>query len=138
MALEYNFLGRDKLIKGYTYPIKRGDLDAALERAEVSELQFVSYSCNPMHFGKGPFFASQMLGEAQTSGGWAKRSPYIVISAVPADTSPRVKKLIMEEGLLTHFARWLKKFKEAENVRRMKDRFYTASLTGGKLVVEQT
>jgi hypothetical protein len=128
VALEYNFLGRDKLVKGYTYPIKRGDLDAALERAEVSELQFVSYSCNPMHFGKGPFLASQMLGEA---------FPYIIISAVPADTSPRVKELIMEEDLLTHFARWLKKLEEAENARRMKNRFYTASLTGGKLVVEQ-
>jgi hypothetical protein len=58
MVLEYEFLGRDKLVKGYTYPIRRGELDQGVGR-------------------RG-------------------------------------------------------------NVRRMKDQFYTASLIGGKLVVEQT
>ncbi|EGB15582.1 hypothetical protein DND132_2379 [Pseudodesulfovibrio mercurii] len=138
MALEYKFLGRDKLLKGYTYPIKRGDLDAALERAGVPELRFIAFSCNPKHRSKGPFLSSRMLGEAQTSGGWAERSPYIIISAVPADISPRVKERIAEKDLLNNFAGWLKALEDAENVRRMKDQFYTATLIDGKLVVENT
>jgi len=79
-----------------------------------------------------------MLGEAYTSGGWAERSPYIIISAIPADISPRVKERIAEKDLLSIFARWLKGLEEAENVRRMKDHSYTASLVDGELVVQQT
>lgn len=33
MVLEYRFNGRGKLVKGYTYPIKREDMDVALEKA---------------------------------------------------------------------------------------------------------
>ena len=138
MVLEYEFLGRDKLVKGYTYPIRRGDLDAALERAGVTKLRFVAFSYNHEYRNESTFLSSRMLGEAYTSGGWADRSPYIIISAVPVEISPRVKELIVEKDLLNNFASWIKELEDAENVRRMKDQFYTASLIGGKLVVEQT
>jgi len=45
MTLEYRFSGRDKLVKGYTYPIKRGDLDEALEKVGVTDLEYVNYTC---------------------------------------------------------------------------------------------
>ncbi|WP_338668903.1 hypothetical protein [Pseudodesulfovibrio methanolicus] len=138
MVLEYEFLGRDKLVKGHTYPIKRGDLDAALERAEVSELQFVSFSCNPKHLGQELFLSAGMLREASQSGVWSRTFPDITIIAIPIAVSQRIKECIEEKDLLNHFACWLKDLEEAENVRRMKDQFYTASLIGGKLVVEHT
>ncbi len=69
MALEYTFSGRDKLVKGYTYPIKRGDLDEALEKAGVTDLRFVSFGCSPKRGEEEVIFlSSRMLGEANGSG----------------------------------------------------------------------
>jgi hypothetical protein len=121
MVLEYEFLGRDKLVKGFTYPIKRGDLDAALERAGVTEVESVSYTCctgNP--------------------GSWHKKSPSIGVYAVRIVVSQRIKQLLAEPDVLDEFTRWLKELEGAENVRRDQRQYYKVFFADDALVIEHT
>lgn len=139
MVLEYEFLWRDKLVKGYTYPIKRGDLDAALEKAGVTELDSVAYCCNPNNMNeRGLFLSSSMLGEVMQGAGHPKCAPDITVHAVRVAMSQSIKEHIDKDDLLNSFALWLKKLEQADYARRMKNQFFHVYYSGEKLEVEHS
>lgn len=138
MALEYRFNGRDKLVKGYTYPIKRGDLDAALEKAGVTDLDHVSYTCHVGKVEKELIVDSYMTGEAFLPGNWYKKSPDVGVYAVPAGISQQVKKLLEKQDILNRLAKWLKELEQAENVRRDRRQFFKVYYCDNRLEIEQT
>ncbi|AMK09964.1 hypothetical protein [Pseudodesulfovibrio indicus] len=138
MVLEYEFLGRDKLVKGFTYPIKRGDLDAALERAGVTEVEYVSYTCCTGKSDKKLIVDAYMTGEAFHPGSWHKKSPSIGVYAVKIVVSQRIKQLLAEQDVLDEFTRWLKELEGAENVRRDQRQYYKVFFAEDALVIEHT
>lgn len=138
MPLEYEFLGRDKLVKGYTYPIKRGDLDAALERAGVTDLDYVGYTCYTGKVEDELILNSTMTGEAFLPGNWYKMSPTIGVFAIPVGISQEVKKLLVKHDVLDKLAQWLKELEQAENVRRDRDQRFAAIYANGILKIEHT
>lgn len=84
MAVEYKFGGSYKVIKGETYPIKRADLERALEEAGVTDLEEISYVSVKSASPKGdPVASIWMTGEAIIPGMWMKRSPSLIISTFP-------------------------------------------------------
>ncbi|WP_316898246.1 hypothetical protein [Pseudodesulfovibrio indicus] len=116
MVLEYEFLGRSKLRKGHTYPIKRGDLDKALEAAGVSELEMVTYSTNY----DDPDLAVLrlfLLGESRR-GYREKREPVLSVYSIPASLSEEIKGTLEKERILARVSRWLKWLETASNVVR--------------------
>ena len=81
--MEYKFTGRDKVAKGYTYPIKRADLDAALEAAGVTELESIGYGCMPWirekkDDQKGLFLSVSFIGESFMPGCTVEKRPKIL------------------------------------------------------------
>ena len=138
MALEYKFNGRDKLVKGYTYPIKRGELDAALEKAGVTDLDHMSYICHAGKTEKKLIISSDMLGEAFHPGAWHKQSPDIGVYAVSITVSQQVAKLVKEQNVLNRLAAWLKELEQAENVRRNQHQFFQVYFQNDQLEIEQT
>jgi len=138
MTLEYRFSGRDKLVKGYTYPIKRGDLDEALEKAGVTDLEYVSYTCYAGKEKKILVLGSSMTGEAFLPGNWYKMSPSIGIYAVPAGVSQQVKKLLKKHDILNALAKWLIKLEQAENVRRDRRQSFKVFYADSRLRIDFT
>jgi hypothetical protein len=138
MVLEYEFLGRDKLVKGYTYPIKRGDLDVALERAGVTDMDYVTYGCHTGKTDRELVLKASMTGEAFNPESWIKMSPAIGVFAVPVTMSQRIKQLLAEQNVLNEFARWLKVLEGAENVRRDQRQYYYVYFEDDALVIEHT
>ncbi len=140
MVLEYKFSGRKKVVKGETYPIKRADLDEALENAGVSELEKIGYwSEKATDCSNIQILSATMLGEASLSGQWIKRSPAISVQTVPVDVSQSVKGLIAEQHILQRLADWLKQLEVASNVRRDQwQEFNVSYLAEGKLKVNAT
>ena len=101
MALEYKFGGRDKVVKGHTYPIKRADLDRALEEAGVTDVERVSYiSSKSSQEEDGQVIGIWMKGEASIAGTWMKRSPGLLVASVPVAVSQEIKKLIEKQDIL--------------------------------------
>jgi hypothetical protein len=138
MTLEYRFSGRGKLVKGYTYPIKRGDLDVALERAGVTDLEYVSYTCYSGKVEKNLIISADMIGKSFHPGNWYKQSPDIGAYAVPTIISQRVKKLLIAQDVLNSLATWLKELEQAENVRRDQRQYCYVYFEDDALVIEHT
>lgn len=116
MVLEYIFLGRTKLTEGYTYPIKRGELDKYLKDSGVSELEAVTYSSNyeDRDLAVMRVFLS---GEAQ-DGYWMRQQPVLSVYSIPSHLSVEIKNALKKEKILSRVARWLKKLETASNVIR--------------------
>lgn len=138
MGLEYKFNGRDKLVKGYTYPIKRADLDAALERAGVTDLDYVSYTCYVGKDSTGLLLSSTMTGEAFCPGSWDKMSPDIGVYAVSVTVSQQVTQLVEEHSILNRLALWLKELEHAENVHPDQRHFFKVYFHSNQLEIEHT
>lgn len=116
MVLEYRFNGRTKLDKGHTYPIKRGNLDKALEDSGVSELETVTFSSNY----DDPDLAVLrifLLGESR-DGYWKKQEPVLSVYSVPSSLSMEIKRALEKEQILARVSKWLKWLESASNVVR--------------------
>lgn len=116
MTLEYNFLGRTKLIKGHTYPIKRGELDKALEDSEVSELETVTYSSN--YDDQDLAVMRVFLAGESREGYWTKEKPVLSVYSIPSHLSTDIKSALKKENILLRISRWLKKLESASNIIR--------------------
>ncbi|MDD3312539.1 hypothetical protein [Pseudodesulfovibrio sp.] len=139
MAVEYKFGGRYKVIKGETYPIKRADLERALEEAGVTDLEEISYVSVKSASSKGdPVASIWMTGEAIIPGMWMKRSPSLIVSSIPVEVSQEIKELIEKENILGKMALWLRELEKAENVRRSQSQSFRIYYREGKLVIEAT
>ena len=116
MVLEYDFLGRTKLIKGYTYPIKRGELDKALEDSGVSELETVTYSSN---YDDEDLAVMRvfLMGESR-DGYWMKQEPVLSVYSIPSELSTEIRKALDKEMIIRRISNWLKRLETAPNVIR--------------------
>lgn len=139
MALKYNFLGKDKLVKGHTYPIKRSELDAALEAAGVTELKYVSYNCYAKEdLEKHLILSADLFGEAQIPGTIIKQTPDIGVYSMPANKSQEVKELLQKHDVLNMLANWLRNLESAENVRRDQSQKFAVYFHSGALEIQAT
>lgn len=138
MVLEYDFLGRDKLAKGQTYPIKRGDLDEALEKAGVTEIKYVAYTCYVDKKEDVCVLSAHMHGESRHPGYSTHQSPDIGVNSIPVDISPKIKKLLAKNDILNRLAKWLKRLEEAESVRRDRSQHFKVFYRDESLVVDAT
>ncbi len=140
MALEYDFSGRDKLVKGQSYPIKRGDLDAALESAGVTEIKYVSFTCYVGKKGddKEQILSATFSGEARTPGLWQKMIPSINVNSVPSHFSQEIKSLVRKQDTLALLGNWLKELEGANSVRRDQRQTFYAFFSNGKIIIDAT
>ncbi|MBG0790972.1 MAG: hypothetical protein H0S80_10800 [Desulfovibrionaceae bacterium] len=116
MTLEYEFWGRTKLLKGYTYPIQRGELNKALEDAGVSELETVTYSSN--YDDKDLAVMRAFLAGESRNGYWMKQEPVLSIYSIPSHLSIAIKQALKKENMLSRISEWLKRLESASNVIR--------------------
>lgn len=139
MVLDYKFLGRDKLAKGQTYPIKRGDLGRALEESDVSDIRYVAYTCYvDKDWSKAFVLTASMTGESELGGHWMKMSPKIGVYSVHAEMAQQIKALLEKEDVLNRLAVWLRELELAETVRRDMGQKFEVYYIKEKLVIEST
>nr|WP_321260107.1 hypothetical protein [uncultured Pseudodesulfovibrio sp.] len=117
MGLNYNY-SKYKLPKyrGYSYPLKKKEIDAALEEGNVSELGRLYFSIDYKDSELVVLFAC-LSGESR-AGYWMKQEPRLGIYAVPIRIVGEVRQLLEKTDMLARVVRWLKRLESASNVCR--------------------
>ncbi|EGB15382.1 hypothetical protein DND132_2177 [Pseudodesulfovibrio mercurii] len=116
MPIRYEFMGRAKLIKGYSYPVKRSELDAALEQAGIHEPGRIFYSSR-YDDSDMKVLSVFLMGESQ-QGYRIRNTPVISAYSVPANQRPEIRRLLERQDILPRIAAWLKRLEDATNVIR--------------------
>ncbi|QGY39763.1 hypothetical protein GM415_06390 [Pseudodesulfovibrio cashew] len=135
MSLLYEY-GKIKLPRGsgLVYPVKKSEVDHALEMANVSELK-------EFYFSDGyrdrdlVVFRAMLMGESQ-KGYWAKQSPLFCVYAVPVAQAEEIRVLLREGNYLLRLAEWVKGLEDAPNVIRDVDRVRFVCYGSGELFVK--
>jgi hypothetical protein len=109
-------MGRAKLSKGYSYPVKRSELDSALEKAGVRELGRVFYSSS-YDDSEIQILRAFLMGETQ-QGYRAESAPLLSVYSVPSEQLAEIRRLLEQGDILTRIASWLKRLENAANVIR--------------------
>jgi len=140
MPLEYSF-HKHRLPKGLSYPLKRSQLDEALQRASAFEVHSVSfwwdknashdritdaYFSNDRRF---PPTAPSLHAECGRS--------WIRILAVPSPQRHETERII-EERVLPRLVAWLKQLENAGSAWRWTDHEFAAHYRAGQLRIEET
>ncbi|QGY39764.1 hypothetical protein GM415_06395 [Pseudodesulfovibrio cashew] len=134
--VEYEFGGRSKIIKGYSYPIKRGDLDQALDEAGVTDIQRVAFFCLPKKGGGRLVLLGYFFGEARLDGLVTQESPDITVCCVPTQYVSEIKSLLEKHTVLNRLDQWVKQIELAENVYRDQRHGFHVCYEDEALVVE--
>jgi hypothetical protein len=102
MPIQYEFMGRAKLSKGYSYPVKRSELDSALEKAGVRELGRVFYSSS-YDDSEIQILRAFLMGETQ-QGYRAESAPLLSVYSVPSEQLAEIRRLLEQGDILTRIA----------------------------------
>ncbi|XXJ21516.1 hypothetical protein ACR42D_18630 [Desulfovibrio caledoniensis] len=131
MPIQYEFMGRAKLSKGYAYPVKRSELDSALEKAGVRELGRVFYSSS-YDDSEIQILRAFLMGETQ-QGYRAESAPPLSVYSVPSEQLAETRRLLEQGDILTRIASWLKRLENAANVIRGVNQEVIVSFDAGTL-----
>ncbi|QGY39762.1 hypothetical protein GM415_06385 [Pseudodesulfovibrio cashew] len=135
MSLLYEY-GKIKLPRGsgLVYPVKKSEVDHALEMANVSELDTFYFSprCRSADL---VVLDVVLMGESQ-QGYWKKQRPGITVCAVPSDQSGKIRELLMQGNYLLRLAKWVKGLESAPNVIRDVNRARLVCFGAGELFVK--
>ncbi|QGY39765.1 hypothetical protein GM415_06400 [Pseudodesulfovibrio cashew] len=136
MSVKYEYGGRDKAVKGFTYPIKRAELDHALLQVGVVELGVVSFVCCPVAEKSYSVINGYFSGDARNPGKLERALPTVWFDAVKSSDCPKIKELLRRQNVLNRFANWLKKIESGENVLRGQFHNFSAVFENDELVIE--
>lgn len=119
--LGYEFLGKTKLRKGLSFPIKRSVLDEFLRREGITKVTAVGYCANSGHnvVLKADYFGSRRKSRGHALVLW--------IYAVPSDIRNRVEELVVN-AVFPRLAKWLLSFSDDSLLRAKTDQFTSFAL----------
>ena len=121
MAVTYGF-DKAKLPRGLSFPLKRGVLDSALEKAGLTKIHVVYYW---LRQGGHILIRADYCGEGRR--GWfAAGLSSITIYAVPSSERQATEAALVLD-VLPQMIGWLKSLEQSGNVRRGTDQHFMAS-----------
>ena len=98
--MHYGF-ARDRLPRGLTYPLDRGQLDSALAAVRVEQVRWVAFSGRR----DDAILLARYWGEAAASR-FAAGTVWLSLYAVPSSEREAVRSLLLADGL-PRLVRWL-------------------------------
>ncbi|MFN7930212.1 MAG: hypothetical protein U0Y68_20265 [Blastocatellia bacterium] len=129
---EYSF-SKDKIPKGYSYPLKRSVLDGQLDETNLTKIANVYYCFS--HNSDDLILRGRYFGEAHK--GWAGAGlSSIWLWAVPVQNRKDIETLLIENALPKLIA-WLQKAESEGNVWRAKSRHLDFRQRATELVIKE-
>lgn len=137
LAYEYSKMKLPK--KGFSYPVKKTELDKALENAGVTDIRRIGFAFSSKKALDGREYVLEAYTQGESRQGyWSKESPHLIVGAVPSSLKKEISELIAKKGLLPSLAKWLKELEKGGSVRRDKDQFFKVYYDDGNLSIEHT
>lgn len=121
---------RDKIPKGWSYPLKRSALDAAIVAANLTSVASVYF----VFRSHGSIFLSVMYTGEQHRQQRGAGTCSVWIYSVPSQTRKAYESAILS-ALLPAMTRWIEKLEQAGNVRRAVDHQWNAHMSDAGPVV---
>ena len=134
MVLGYEYSKMKLPQKGFSYPVKKTELDKALENAGVTELKRVFFGTR---YSRPELIVihANLYGEAR-AGYWMKQEPEVSMYAVPSELRQEVRDLLVKQKILQKITKWLVELESAANVRRDVSQNIWVLFENGKLVLK--
>jgi hypothetical protein len=126
--MEYGF-DKQKLPRGFSYPLKRSILDAALTEAGITRVHCVYYWLG--HSGD-IILRADYCGEANHA--WAAGQASITLCAVPSEERRETESALLHQAL-PQLCTWLRTAEQAGNVWRGVDHTIVFHVKNGFLSV---
>ncbi|WP_435007138.1 hypothetical protein P12x_004512 [Tundrisphaera lichenicola] len=121
--IRYEFHGKAKLPKGFSFPMKRSVLDNFLRREGITKVTGVSFCGNS---GDNIVLTARYYGPRRKS---SRHTLSLSIYAVPSEIRKLVEELVVNEAL-PRLAKWLLSFSEESLLRARTDHSMTFTLEG--------
>lgn len=128
--MDYGFT-KNKVPKGFSYPLKRSLLDKTFEEYEVSQIFVVYYS---LRTGGDIVIRADYQGEGKQNFATGKTS--VTVYAVPSEERKTTEDLLIEQGLSV-LMKWIKNVENSDEGFRIKDRHFVMECKNNELDFRQ-
>ncbi|AHM59334.1 hypothetical protein D770_05335 [Flammeovirgaceae bacterium 311] len=133
-GLSYAF-DKDKLPKGYFFPLKRSLLDNLILENGLKKIHVVYYWLSKLNYPDSPLLRADYTGESKKEMFAAGKSS-ITVYGIKATEKDDEIKLVAKEGMEA-IIKWLTELEKAGNVIRAKDHSILLYWKNERLTVEK-